>query len=175
MGVVKTRRFQLHRFTYTVDLPVLFLFIGVFLDVVSTSLFVVLDAGREANVVLGNLISISVWFIPVYLLTSNAIFVPLLSDVLRKSLSYSFGVVHGLLALNNFSLILYNNAFVVDTLGYNTVIVLHFLFGISMFVYFVREKKLNQKEIKSTVLKLVLYLLFLGLIQAVYFALPRIL
>jgi len=171
---VKTRRFRLFKLTYIVDFPVVFLFIGVFLDIVSTSLFVVLDAGREANVVLGNLISISVWFIPVYLLSSNAIFVPFLSEVLRKSLSYTFGVVHGLLALNNFSLVLYNNAFVVDTFGYNTVLVLHFLFGLSMFVYFVREEKLNQKEIKSTVFKLVLYLLFLGLIQAIYFALPRI-
>jgi hypothetical protein len=170
---VKTRRFQLFKLTYIVDFPVVFLFIGVFLDIVSTSLFVVLDAGREANVVLGNLISISIWFIPVYLLSSNAIFVPLLSEVLRKTLSYTFGVVHCLLALNNFSLILYNNAFVVDTLGFNTVLVLHFLFGLSMFVYFVREEKLNQKEIKSTVFKLVLYLLFLGLIQAIYFALPR--
>ena len=144
------------------------------MDIVSTSLFVVLDAGREANIVLGNLISISVWFIPVYLLTSNAIFVPFLSDVLRKSLSYTFGVVHGLLALNNFSLVLYNNAFVVDTLGYNTVLVLHFLIGISMFVYFVREENLNRKEVWSAVLKLVQYLLFLGLIQALFFALPWI-
>lgn len=172
---MKTRRFQLHRFTYTIDRPVLFLFIGVFLDIVSTALFVVLDAGREANVVLGNLISISIWFIPVYLLTSNTIFVPFLSDVLRKSLSYTFGVVHGLLALNNFSLVLYNNAFVVDTLGYNTVLVLHFLFGLMMFVYFVREENLKRKEIGSTVLKLVLYLLFLGLIQAAYYFVPKIL
>ena len=171
---MKTRRFKIYKLTYTIDFPVVFLFIGVFLDIVSTSLFVVLDAGREANVVLGNLISISVWFIPVYLLTSNAIFVPFLSEVLRKSLSYTFGVVHGLLALNNFSLVLYNNAFVVDTLGFNTVLVLHFLFGISIFVYFVREEKLNKQEIMSTVLKLVLYLLFLGWIQSLYFFLSRI-
>jgi len=171
---VKTRRFQLFKWKYTIDFPVVFLFIGVFLDIVSTSLFVVLDAGREANVVLGNLIPISIWFIPVYLISSNAIFVPFLSDVLRKSLSYTFGVVHGLLALNNFSLVLYNNAFVVDTLGFNTVLVLHFLFGISMFVHFVREENLDRQEIQSTVLKLAQYLLFLVLIQAVYFVLPRI-
>ena len=171
---MKTRRFQLFKWKYTIDFPVVFLFIGVFLDIVSTSLFVVLDAGREANVVLGNLIPISIWFIPVYLISSNAIFVPFLSDVLRKSLSYTFGVVHGLLALNNFSLVLYNNAFVVDTLGFNTVLVLHFLFGISMFVHFVREENLDRQEIQSTVLKLAQYLLFLVLIQAVYFVLPRI-
>jgi len=169
---VKTRRFNLYKYTYTIDFPVLFLFFGVFLDIISTTLFVVLRVGTEANFILKELIPISIWFIPIYLLSSNAVFVPFLSKVLRKTLSYTFGFVNGLLGLNNFSLVVFKYAFLVDTIGFYNLNILFFIFGLTIFIYFVKKEKLDKKETISTCLKLVLYLIFLVLIQSLYMVIP---
>ena len=165
---MKTRRFDIYKLTYTIDFPVYFLFFGVFLDILSTFLFVALNAGREAHPILGELISISIWFIPVYLFITNAVFVPFLPDVLRKTFSYPIGLSSIFLALNNFSLVLFENAFLVDTIGYYPLLVLFFLFGLTIFVYLVQKEKLDKKEIISTCLKLFMFLLFLGLIHALF-------
>ena len=170
--IVKTRRFKIGKYTCTVDFPVLFLFFGVFLDIISTSLFVVLKVGTEANFILKELIPISIWFIPIYLLSSNAVFVPFLSKVLRKTLGYTFGFVNGLLGLNNFSLVIFKNAFLVDTIGFYNLIILFVVLGFTIFVYFVNKEKLDKKETIYTCLKLVLYLIFLGLIQFLYVVIP---
>jgi len=169
---VKTRRFKIDKYTYTIDFPVFLLFFGVFLDMISTTLFVVLRVGTEANFILRELIPISIWFIPIYLLSSNAVFVPFLSKVLRKTLGYTFGFGNGLLGLNNFSLVLFKNAFLVDTIGLYNLIILFVVFGFTIFVYFVKKEKLDKKETISTCLKLFLYLLFLGLIQFLYMVIP---
>jgi len=169
---VKTRRFKIDKYTYTIDFPVFLLFFGVFLDMISTTLFVVLRVGTEANFILRELIPISIWFIPIYLLSSNAVFVPFLSKVLRNTLGYTFGFVNGLLGLNNFSLVLFKNAFLVDTIGLYNLIILFVVFGFTIFVYFVKKEKLDKKETISTCLKLFLYLLFLGLIQFLYMVIP---
>ncbi len=171
---MRDRRFRVLGYEYTIDLPVLFLFIGASLDVVSTTLFVALNAGTEANFILRELIHVSILFIPVYLYSSNPIYVPFLPRVLRKTLGYTFGVVHSLLALNNFSLVLFGNAFLVDTIGFTTLNVLFFVFGLALFAYYVRAEKLGRKETGSTSVKLFFYLLFLVLIQALYIAITRI-
>ena len=98
---MKTYRIRIYKLTYTVDFPVLLLFFAVFLDIISTILFVILDAGTEANPILRELIKISIWFIPIYLFSTNALFVPFLADTLRKTLSYTFAVVSTLLGANN--------------------------------------------------------------------------
>ena len=169
---MKTIKISIFTLTYTIDFPVYLLFFGVLLDIISTSIFVGLGIGREANIILRDLISVSIWFIPVYLLTSNAVFVPLLPGLLRKTLSYTFGLVHGLLGLNNFSLILFRNAFLVGTIGFDNLNILFILFGLSLFAYFMNEEKMNRKEVVTSSLKLVLYLLFLVLIQYVYSVIP---
>jgi len=110
------RVYKVHKLSYTIDFPILFLFGGVSLDIVSTLLFVALNAGREAHPILGELISVSIWFIPVYLFTTNAFFVPFLSGVLRRTLSYAIGLSGVLFSMNNFSLMLFRNAFLVDNI-----------------------------------------------------------
>ena len=131
MGAVNAYKF--HKFTYTIDFPVLFLFVGVSLDIVSTFLFVALNAGSEAHPILGQLISVSVWFIPIYLFMTNAFFVPFLSNVLRRTLSYAIGFSGVLFSINNFSLVLFRNAFLVDTIGYTPLIIIFVLFGFILF------------------------------------------
>jgi hypothetical protein len=143
---VKTHRVNIFKFTYTIDFPVLLLFFAVFLDIISTSLFVGLNVGTEANVILRELISISIWFIPVYLLSTNAVFVPFLSDVLRKTFSYTFGLVSIFLGLNNFSLLMFNYAVLIDTIGFNAMVILFVLFGLTIFVYFVKKEKMKKKR-----------------------------
>lgn len=169
---MRPRVFKFHTFTYTVDLPVLVLFAGAFLDIVSTMLFVALGVGREANIILGTLISVSIWFIPVYLLTSNTVYVPLLPGILRKTLGYTFSLVHTLLALNNFSLIFFNNAFLVDTIGFNNLNRMFVFLGLSYFVYLLRDQKLGRKEAFSMTFKLGLYLVFLVCVQVLYAFIP---
>lgn len=167
---MKTYRFDLYHLVYTIDLPVLFMFFGVFLDIISTSLFVGLNVGTEANFILKELIPISIWFIPIYLFSTNALFVPFLSNVLRKTFCYNLGLVSILFALNNFSLVIFKNAFLVDTIGYNNLLILYFLFGLTIFVYLLKKDKLNKKEIIFTGLKLFLFILFLGFIQFLFLA-----
>lgn len=169
---MEPRTFKIHRFTYTVDFPVLVLFVGVFLDIVSTMLFVALGAGREANVILGELIKVSIWFIQVYLLTSNPIYVPFLPEMLRKTIGYTFGLVHTSLALNNFSLVLFQNAFLVDTIGFNNLNLLFVVFGFSLFGFLLWKEKMSRKVSVSMLMKLVTYLVFLVSIQALYWFIP---
>jgi len=163
------RVYKLNKFTYTIDFPVLFLFMGVSLDIVSTFLFVVLNAGREAHPILGELISVSIWFIPVYLFTTNAFFVPFLSDVLRKTLSYSIGLSGVLFSLNNFSLVLFSNAFLVDNIGYAPMILIFVLFGFILFFYYVKIEKFNKADIKNAFLQLFFYVIFIGLVNVLFF------
>lgn len=165
---MRTYRFKLHKLTYTVDFPVLLLFFAVVLDIISTSLFVGLNAGTEANPILSELISISIWFIPLYLLSTNAIFVPFLSEILRKTLSYTFGFVSILLAMNNFSLVMFDYAFLIDTIGFNSMVGLFVSFGLTIFVYFVKKAKMNKKETIVTCSKLLLFMLFFVLIQCIF-------
>ena len=167
---MKTYKVDLYNLTYTIDLPVLFLFFGVFLDIISTSLFVVLNVGSEANLILKELIPISIFFIPIYLFSTGALFIPFLSNVLRKSFSYTFGLISILFALNNFSLVIFRNAFLVDTFGYNNLLILYFLFGLTIFVYFVIKDNLNKREILFTALKLFLFVLFIGFIHLLFLA-----
>ena len=167
---MKTRTFHLDKLTYTIDFPVIVLFSAVSLDIISTSLFLGLNAGTEANPILKGLISISIWFIPIYLLTTNAVFVPFLPDVLRKTLSYTFGLVSILLGLNNFSLLTIKYAFLIDTIGFNGSLALFIISGLTIFTYFIKKEKLNKKQAISTCLKLSLFTLFLGLIHSLFFA-----
>ena len=136
----------------------------------STSFFVGLNIGTEANIILKKLIPISIWFVPFYLFTTNALFVPFLSNILRKTCSYTFGLVGILFALNNFSLVIFNNAFLVDTLGYNTLLILYLLFGLTIFVYLIQKDDQNVTEIIFTGLKLFLFVLFLVFVHFLFFA-----
>ena len=171
---MKTYRIRIYKLTYTVDFAVLLLFFAVFLDIISTSLFVAFNVGTEANPILRELIKISIWFIPIYLFSTNALFVPFLADTLRKTLSYTFALASTLLGANNLSLIFFNNAFLIDTIGFNTTIALFILFGSAMFVYLVKKKKMNKKQTITTFSKLLLFLLFLGLINTLSLAITWI-
>ena len=172
---MKTHRINIFKFTYTIDFPVLLLFFAVFLDIISTSLFVGLNVGTEANFILKDLISISIWFIPVYLLLTNAVFVPFLSDVLRKTFSYTFGLVSIFLGLNNFSLLMFNYAVLIDTIGFNAMVMLFVLFGLTIFVYFVKKEKMNKKRMLSTCLNLFLFCVFLALIHSLFIVISSLL
>ncbi len=165
---MKSHRFNLHKITYVIDFPVLLLFIAVFVDTLSTMFFVMLKIGTETNPILGELISISIWFIPIYLFLTNAIFVPFLLSILRRTFSYTIGLISILLGLNNFSLVIFDYAFLVDTIGFNNIIILIGLFGLTIFAYFIKKEKMNIKEIINTSLKLLLFLLILGLIQCFF-------
>jgi len=165
---VKIRRFKLQKLTYTLDFPVLLLFFAVFFDILSTLFFVGLNIGAETNPILRELISISIWFIPVYLFITNAFFVPFLSNILRKTFCFTIGLVSVLLGLNNFSLILFNYAFLVDTIGFNNTIILAFIFGLTIFVYFINKQKMNTKEIINASLKLIFFLIIIGLLQSFF-------
>lgn len=165
---MKIYKINFFNFTYTFDFPVLLLFFGVFVDIVSTSVFVGLKIGTEANPILRDLISISVWFIPVYLLTTNAVFVPFLSSILRKTLCYTFGAISLLLGLNNSSLVLFDYAFLVDVLGFNAVITFFVLFGLIVFVYFIKKERLDKKRTISICLRLLCFIAFIGLIHLLF-------
>ena len=168
--IMKPLRINFSKLTYTIDLPVLLLFITVSLDIISTTLFVSLDIGVEKNPILGKLIDISIWFIPVYLLATEAIFIPFLSNILRKTFSYTFAFLSIVLAVNNFSLILFDSAFLINTIGLNAIVILIILFGFAIFAYFLIKGKLNKKETLLTCLKFVLFILFVGLTQFVFLA-----
>ena len=172
---MKTIRFQLNRVTYTIDLPVVILFLMVCLDIVSTSLFVILQIGAEANLILKGLIPISILFIPVYLFSTNALFIPFLPDLLRKTFCYTFGLVSFLFALNNFSLILFRNAFLVDTFGFNTLLLLYFIFGITLFIYLGKKEGLDRKDMMRKGLWLLFFVLFIGLLHLLFYLLTLIL
>ncbi len=159
---------------YTVDFAVLFLFCCNFLDIISTFLFVILNVGTESNFILKELISLSIWFIPIYLFTSIAVFVPFLSTVLRKTFSYTFGIVNVLLGLNNLSLFIFNYAFVIDSLGFDTMVILFVLVGLTIFLYFVKKQNMNRAKALSTLLKMFLFVLFLGLIQTLFALIPLV-
>ncbi len=169
---MKIYRFKFFNFTYTVDFSVLFLFCCNFLDIISTCLFVGLNVGTESNVILKELILISIWFIPVYFFSSVTVFVPFLSEVLRKTFAYTFGIVSLFLGLNNFSLLIVNYAFLIDSVGFNNLVILFVLVGLTIFVGFIKKQKLNRAEALSKFLKLFLFVLFLGLIQALFAIIP---
>jgi hypothetical protein len=165
---VRSFKLKLCRFTYTIDFPVLFLFFSVFLDIISTSLFVGLNVGTEANFILKDLISISIWFIPFYLLSTNAVFVPFLSNVLRKTFSFTFGLLSIFLGLNNFSLVIFDYAVLIDTIGFNVLVLMCGLFGLTIFIYFVKKENMNKKETLSTGFSLFLFCVFLALIHFLF-------
>jgi len=167
---VKTYRIEFKKVTYSIDFAVVILFLGVFLDIISTFLFVHYHVGSEVNQVLKDLISISIWFIPVYLAMTNAVFVPFLSTILRKTFSYTFGLISFLLSLNNFSLLIFNNAVLIDTIGFNTLVFLFILFGLTLFAYYVKKQNLNKKETLRMTLNLSLFVLFLGVIHLLFIA-----
>jgi len=166
---VKTYSVELYKVTYTIDFYVLILFFSVSLDIISTLLFIIGNSGSEANVILKELIPLYIWFAPVYLFLTNAFFIPFLSTFLRKTFSYTFSIISILLTLNNFSLILFKNAFLVDTIGFKNLLILFFLIGISIFVYFTRKDDLNKKEILFSTFKLCLFVLFISLIHLLFF------
>jgi len=163
------RVYEVHKLSYTIDFPVLFLFGGVSLDIVSTLLFVALNAGREAHPILGELISVSIWFIPVYLFTTNAFFVPFLSGVLRRTLSYAIGLSGVLFSMNNFSLVLFRNAFLVDNIGYTPLIIIFVLLGFIIFFYYIKVEKLNPRDIVNNFLQLFFYVIFIGIVNVLFF------
>jgi hypothetical protein len=167
------RVYNFNKFTYTIDFPVLFLFVGVSLDVVSTFLFVVLDVGREMHPILGELITISVWFIPCYLFITNAFFVPFLSDIPRNTLSYTMGLSGFLFSSNNFSLVLFDSAFIVDKIGYTQVIIIFALFGFILFFYFIKMDQIGSKDIVNNLLELFNYVIFIGLINLLFIVYVR--
>ena len=172
---MRSLRIKLFKLSYTIDFLVLFLFFAVFLDVLSTSLFVELNVGTEANFILKDLISISIWFIPIYLFSTNAIFVPFLSDVLRKTFCFTLGFLSALLGVNNFSLVLFDYAVLIDTIGFNVLVILCVLLGFSVFVYFVKKQKMNKKEAINISFKLFLFCLFLALIHFLFIAISWLL
>lgn len=160
--------YRINKLTYTIDSPMLFLFIGVTLDIISTFLFVALNAGREMHPVLGKLISISIWFIPFYLFITNAFFVPFLPRVLRMTLGYTIGLSSILFAVNNFSLVLFRNAFLVDFIGYVPIIVIFFIAGFILFFYFIKLENHDKQDITNIFFKLFIYITFIGLINLIF-------
>lgn len=165
---MKTHKINLNKLNYTIDFPVLFLFFAVLIDITSTWLFVGLKSGTETNPILKELISISIWFIPIYLFVTSAIFVPFLTDILRKTVSYTIGLISILLGLNNFSLIIFNYAFLIDTIGLNSTIILVGIFGLTLFSYLTKKQKITKKQTINNSLKLLLFLLLIGLIQSFF-------
>ena len=63
---MKPVRIHISKISYTIDLPVLALFIAVWLDIISTTMFIGLGAGVEKNPILSRLVEVSIWFVPVY-------------------------------------------------------------------------------------------------------------
>lgn len=164
---MKSHKINLKNFTVTIDFPVLMLFFAVFLDTISTLIFVGLTIGTETNPILKNLISISIWFIPIYLFLTNAVFVPFLSKIPRKTLSYTFALVSITLSVNNFSLVLLNQAILIDTIGFTNMAILFGLFGLSLFGYFFKNEKDRKKKF-SICIELFGFLGFIGLIQFLF-------
>jgi hypothetical protein len=115
---------------------------------------VTLNAGIEAHPILGELITISTWFVPFYLFITNAFFIPFLSEILRKTLSYTIGLSGVLFSMNNFSLVLFRNAFLVDTIGYTPLILIFVLLGFFLFFYFIKLERLNNKDVIKLFLEL---------------------
>jgi hypothetical protein len=109
-------------------------------------------------------------FIPIYLLATDAIFIPFLSNVLRNTFSYTFTFLSIVLAVNNFSLIIFDSAFIIDTIVFNAIAILITLFCFAILAYFIVKKKLNIKETVLTCLKLFLFVLFVGLIHLGFLA-----
>ena len=173
-GSMKPIKINFFKLTYTIDLPVLLLFIAVSLDIISTTLFVVLGAGFEVNLILGKLIDISIWFIPIYLFATDALFIPFLSGILRKSFSYALAFLSIAFAINNFSLILFDFALVIDTIGYNASVIITVLIGLSIFAYLIIKERLNKREILFTCLKLVLFSIFIGLVHLGFFGISQL-
>ena len=159
---------KLARLTYTIDLPVILLFIAVGLDSISTTMFLSLDAGVEANATLNQLIGISIWLVPVYLFMLEAVFVPFLSRLLRHTFSYTFATLSVALAVNNFSLILFGNAFIIDNIGFNGFLISVVAFGLALFGFLLFRAGLSKRDILYTGLKFLLYLLFIGAIHLAF-------
>lgn len=169
MKIIQIKVFKL---TYTIDLPVLLLFITVSLDVISTMLFVSLTTGVEKNPILSKLIDASIWFIPIYLFMTDALFIPFLSKILRRTFCYSLSLVSIVLAVNNFSLIIFDSAFLIDFFGFNTIVAAAVLFGFAVFAFFLKRERLNNREVILMGLKLVAFILFLGSIHLMFLLLP---
>jgi hypothetical protein len=131
---------------------------------------VALNAGIEAHPILGELIKISIWFLPIYLFITNAFFIPFLSEILRKTLSYTIGLSGVLFSMNNFSLVLFSNAFLVDTIGYTPLIISFVLLGFLLFFYFIKLENLNNRDIVNLFLELFYYVIFIGLINSLFMA-----
>lgn len=167
---MKPAHINIGRLTYTIDLPVVLLFAAVSADIISTTLFIGLDAGVETNPVLARLVDISIWFVPVYLFTADAVFVPFLSTTLRKTFSYAFALVSIVLAVNNFSLILFDSAFLIDAAGFGGAVLFLVLSGLALFFYFLKKANLNKKEALFTCMKFILFILFVVLIHFVFWA-----
>jgi hypothetical protein len=164
---MKSYKINLNNSTFTIDFPVLLLFLAVFLDTLSTLSFIGLNIGTEANPVLKNLISISIWFIPIYLFSTNAVFVPFLSKIPRKTLSYTFSLVSIVLSVNNFSLVLLKQAIVIDIIGFTNMVILFGLFGFLLFGYFLKTET-DGKQKLSIWIELLGFLIFIGLIQFLF-------
>jgi len=167
--IMKPVRINIYKLTYTIDLPVLLLFVAVSIDIISTTLFVSLGAGVEKNPILGKLIDISIWFIPVYLLVADAVFIPFLSNTLRKTFSYAFAFISIVLAVNNFSLIFFDSAFLIDTIGFNGTVILLILFSLAIFAYFLLKENTGKHDVLYTCLKFILFILFIILIHFLFF------
>jgi hypothetical protein len=80
-----------------------------------------------------------------------------------------FGLMGISLSMNNFSLLLFNSAFLIDTIGYTPLLLIFILTGLVLYGYQIKKQQLNKTEILLTTQKLVLFLLFLGLIHFLFF------
>ena len=165
---MKPFKLTIFGFTYTIDLAVIVLFAAVSIDIISTFLFVNLNAGVEQNHILATLIDISIWFIPVYLLATDAIFIPFLSSIIRRAFSYAFALISIVLAVNNFSLVILDSAFLIDTIGFNGIVIFLVLSGFGIFAYFLTKEKLDRKEIQHQILKFFLFILFIIMVHLVF-------
>lgn len=165
---------KLFKLTYTIDLAVVLLFIAVSLDIISTIIFLGLDAGKETNATLGKLIDISIWFVPIYLLTIEVIFVPFLSRLLRHTFCYTFAFLSMVLAVNNFSLIIFGSAVIINLMGFMGVVMMATLFGLTLFGYLLAKEKLPKNKALLVCLQFVLFLLFLGLIHLGFVGITRL-
>lgn len=156
------------RFEYKIDFLVIFMLLGVLMDVISTFITIKFNFGVETNPILNKLIGISLLSIPIYLM-ARVPFIPLLSEVLRKSFSFYFGVGGFLIGINNLSLILYDNPFIMSKMGIWEYEISMTIIGLIGFIYFVYKNNLKKNQIISSVFKGFLFILFLLAIEGIFY------
>ena len=159
------------RYRYHLNGLTLAMLAAALLDTATTSYFLSTGVGYEANPVLAPLASVSLWWVPTYLLLRPLV-TPLMPDVSRQTFAVSQCLIGTLCGLNNLSGIFLDYYFIVDNVGFIGPGIIAVICGCCIWSWLTRRRlRAGQGRLGQYVRSTVLWLAIFGLMEITFWGL----